>query len=106
LEKAQTFYQKATHIWGKVLDDGCGLALAHYRVAEVYWQMQDIDAAREELAEVQKLLPACPGTIRKEAQTLIVKALEIINTKDSRSWPEWRWQVYDDIFRIKLLFHP
>ena len=104
--KAQTSYQSAARIWEKVLDDSCGLSLAHYRLAEVYWQMKDIDAAREELAAVQKLLSSCPGAIRKEAQTLIVKGLEIINTEAPISWPEWRWQVYDDTFRIKLLFHP
>jgi len=106
LIKAQTSYQTAVRIWEKVLDDSCGLSLAHYRLAEVYWQMQDVDSAREELVMVQKLLPSCPGTIRKEAQTLIVKGFEIINTESPSSWPEWHWQVYEDTFRIKLLFRP
>ncbi len=104
MKKGLAAYQKSAKIWDQLLGDQCGLALARYRLAEVYWQRDDRKAARSNLDAVDQYLVACPAGVREEGRALVVRAIEKIKSDDRNSWPNWHWQSYDDAFRIKLLF--
>lgn len=106
MDKALAAYQKSATIWDQILDDKCGLALARYRLAEVYFQLDDRDASRSNLDAVEDCLVACPAPVREEGRTLVVRALEMIKADETSTWPDWRWQHYDDAFRIRLLLRP
>ena len=104
MDQALAAYQKSAKIWDQFLDDQCGLALAHYRLAEVYWHLGEREEARSNLDALEQYLVACPTSVREEGRALIVRAIEKIKSDDKNSWPNWHWQSYDDAFRIKLLF--
>jgi tetratricopeptide (TPR) repeat protein len=105
-DKALAAYQKSAKIWDQLLDDQCGFALARYRLAEVYFHLDEREASRSNLDAVEEHLDSCPAPVREEGRALIVRALEMIKADDRSPWPTWRWQHYDDAFRIRLLFQP
>jgi predicted ATPase len=103
-EEAQKQYKKAARILERLKNQDCGLALVHYRMAEVSWKLDDQDAARNHLESAQALLVSCPTDIRKEGRTIIMEALKIFKKDLPLVWPTWRWQLYDDEIKIGLLF--
>ena len=99
-------YLAATEMWNS-LPEGerePALALAYFRQAEANWRMKNGELARTCLNEAHDLLEVCPASIGEEGRKLVASSLEMINTQNKKPWPTWRWQVYDDLFRIKLLF--
>ncbi len=106
--EANKQYQDAQGIFSELLagEREIGLALANYRLAEYAWRERDADAARESLKKVESLLDACPARIREEGRDLIIRALEVINAGSTEAWPDWHWGMYDDGYKINLLFQP
>jgi len=101
---AQKLYDESQKIFSELSDEECGLALVYYRLAEAAWYDQEINRSRVNLDKAQSIATSCPAVIREEIQSLIISALEIINGDRDASWHEWRWQYFDDVFRIGLLF--
>jgi class 3 adenylate cyclase/tetratricopeptide (TPR) repeat protein len=95
-ESTLEIFSELGHEWG--------LALAHYRLAETAWHQRDIETSRSYLDQVESLLIACPAEIREEGRILVSRSLEIINAGKDCFWPNWRWQYYDDRFKISLLY--
>lgn len=81
-----------------------GLALAFYQQAGVYWQMHDLEATQHALEEALAALPQCAAPLQVGGRVAIPRALKTIAQKSrARRLPVWRWQAYDDIFRISIL---
>jgi class 3 adenylate cyclase/tetratricopeptide (TPR) repeat protein len=104
ITEALEHFEGASEIFIALPDGGCGLTLVYYRLAEAFWAKQDIDTSRSNLDQAQSASVACPAVVRKEVRDLIVGALEIINGESEGPWGEWRWDYFDDVFRIGLLF--
>jgi hypothetical protein len=105
---ALALYERAAALWERE-NDACGLALARYCQAGAFLQNGDAAAAHSALLEAQTLLEEMPtggqddrGAIR---QALAGLAAEL-ETGQAVSWSPWRWQRYDDAFRISILFQP
>ncbi len=103
-------FRQAAEIWGQE-NDATGLALAHYRMAEAHWRQDDAPAARTALAEASTLLEThdSPASEDRQAVTDALTAVAAIErghhgTGDHEPWKPWRWQAYDDAFRISVLF--
>jgi hypothetical protein len=79
-----------------------GLALARYRQAEAHHRQGDGDAAGRLLREARDLLRgAAPGD-----RQAVARALRLLKKGPAQAWPAWRWQDYDDLQRIAVLFKP
>jgi len=46
------------------------------------------------------------GKMAKDERKFIRAILKTLKTGQTSPWPEWRWQNYDDAFRILILFKP
>jgi len=101
---ALELYEEAFRIFSELPNSERGLALVHYRLAELSWQKKDIDASRSHFNEIETLLDSCPTSIRDEGRILVLNALEITNCGKNDVWPNWRWMYLDDNFKIGLLF--
>ena len=101
---ALALYNQAAETWDQESDD-YGLALARYRQAEAYLRGGDTAAARNTLHEALGLLSAC-ATATQDDRDTIQKALAAVNAGQTGVWLPWRWQRYDDAFRILILFRP
>lgn len=104
LAEALAYYDQAAEVWAQV-SDAWGLALARYRQAEAHWQGGDAAAARAALQEALNLLDI-PTAATQEDRETVQKALSAMDTGQTRAWPPWRWQRYDDAFRISVLLPP
>jgi tetratricopeptide (TPR) repeat protein len=100
---ALNFYRQADQLWRGEAQQS-GLALALYRQAEVYWQIQDVKTARSLLEQALVALPAGASSLQAGGRTAIQRALKMSARSKSKRWPVWRWQTYDDEFRISILF--
>jgi hypothetical protein len=80
--------------------DKQGLALALFRQAELYWRQEKGTETSTRLQQALEKLSAENEAERK----VILQALKLVEAGDSAVWPQWRWQLYDDAFRISLLF--
>ncbi len=100
---AMAAYGQAEEIWERE-KDAPGLALADYRQAEAFWQSADTSAAADELEEALMLLG--DNAAAQDDRQVIQSALQIVGGEQTKEWPGWRWQLYDDAFRILLLFRP
>ncbi len=87
-------------------NDSCGLALLAYRRGEAYWRLGQAESAQAALNEALKLLPGCPPPVFAEGRELVRQALRRIQNNAVTAWPQWRWQVYDDLLRLRLFFNP
>jgi class 3 adenylate cyclase/tetratricopeptide (TPR) repeat protein len=87
-------------------NDRCGLALLAYRRGEAYWRLGQTAQAQTCLNEALKLLPACSPPVFAEGRELVRQALRRIQNGAETSWPQWRWQAYDDLLRLRLFFIP
>jgi len=103
-DRATTLYERAAAIWEQ-MHDACGLALGRYRQAEAQWQAGNTTAARHTVAQASKLLADCP-TADPHDQRLLQTVLVTLESNPAGPWPPWRWQRYDDAFRIAILFRP
>ena len=81
------------------------LALILYRQAEVYIQSEDVNMALSILSEAKSNLRSCVPAVQVEGRDIIQKAIKLVSGRRSEAWPEWRWQYYDDVLRVSLLFH-
>jgi hypothetical protein len=97
-------YQQAEALWRGGDQLSGGLALALYRQAEIYWEQAASEAARSALTAAQEALARGAPALQAEGFTAIQQALKIVTRGSSKPWPEWRWQAYDDAFRMALLF--
>jgi tetratricopeptide (TPR) repeat protein len=95
-------YRQAAEIWEQE-NDATGLALAKYRLAEFHWRQDEIPAAQASLSEALALLDS-NDTMLDEDRRLVMDALTAVELGDQRNWKPWRWQAYDDAFRISVLF--
>lgn len=100
--QAGTHYDAAAEIWQN-LGSNCGMALIHYRRAELGWQARHnprvLTALEKALSELVKAAPA----LQSEPRTTIQKALARVKKSQDGAWDAWQWQPFDDIFRIQLL---
>ena len=97
-------YQEAADIWEEE-NDAEGLTLALYRQARAYWRDSDAAAANAMLAEILTLLEK-GGQATEDDRLLLEGVQETIRAGRGITWPPWRWQRYDDAFRISILFKP
>ncbi len=102
--RALALYDQAAEVWNQTNDD-CGLALARYRQAEAHLRSGDTAATRAALREALTLLDTCTTATQDDRET-VQRALAAIDTGQTKAWPPWRWQRYDDAFRISILFQP
>jgi len=101
-DQALKLYNQASDIWDQE-NDAHGLALARYRQAQVYWQQSDADLAYVTLNQALALLNI--GAPADQAdQRAIQSAREIVKGECAGDWPAWHWRLYDDAFRISILF--
>jgi class 3 adenylate cyclase/predicted ATPase len=101
---ALALYNQAAETWDQE-SDACGLALARYRQAEAYLRGDGTTASRAALHEALGLLDACATATQEDRET-VQKALTAVDAGQTGAWPPWRWQRYDDVFRISILFQP
>jgi tetratricopeptide (TPR) repeat protein len=101
-DQALDQYRQAVEIWEQE-NDAIGLALAHYRTAEAYWRRDDAPAAQAALAEASTLLDANKAAADEDCRA-IADALTAVAGGEHGPWKPWRWQAYDDAFRISILF--
>jgi class 3 adenylate cyclase/tetratricopeptide (TPR) repeat protein len=100
---AMTYYDHAADLCARE-SDACGLALARYRQAEASLRRGDAISAQAALREAASLL-ATSAMATQEDRLTIDQMLS--GTCDKVGvWPAWRWQAYDDAFRISILFRP
>ncbi|MEW5871922.1 MAG: adenylate/guanylate cyclase domain-containing protein [Chloroflexota bacterium] len=104
LEAAREAYCQAEALWRSKAEQVQDLTLALYRQAEVHWRQQDLPAARQALEEAQEALPGSALLLQAQGQTAIQRALKTLNQRKAKRWPAWRWQAYEDAFRIAILF--
>jgi tetratricopeptide (TPR) repeat protein len=102
--RALAFYDQAAELWEQE-SDAAGLALACYRQAEVLSLQEDPAEAGELLCQASDLLEQAPSADEEDRQ-VIQQALNVLRAERSGPWPPWRWQCYDDAFRISVLFRP
>jgi class 3 adenylate cyclase len=98
--KAAKQYDLAAGIWQDV--DFCGMALIHYRRAELAWQANHNAKALAFLGEALSLLDKSAQALQAEPRASIQKALTRVNKKQSGSWAYWHWQPFDDLSRINF----
>jgi tetratricopeptide (TPR) repeat protein len=95
-------YDLAAGIWQDF--NFCGMALIHYRRADLAWQASHNRKAlallEESLASLDKSAPA----LQTEPRATIQKALTRVNKKQYGSWTYWQWQPFDDLSRIQFCF--
>jgi len=95
-------YDLAAGIWQD--SNFCGMALIHYRRADLAWQASHNRKAlallEESLASLDKSAPA----LQTEPRATIQKALTRVNKKQYGSWTYWQWQPFDDLSRIQFCF--
>jgi class 3 adenylate cyclase/tetratricopeptide (TPR) repeat protein len=101
---ALALYNQAAETWDQE-SDACGLALARYRQAEAYLRSEGTPASRAALHEALGLLDACATATQDDRET-VQKALAAVDAGQTGVWPPWRWQRYDDVFCISILFQP
>lgn len=96
-------YAFAAAIWQEQ-ESNCGMALVHYRQAEMAWKshhdMRVISLLEEALSALEKSPPA----LQTEPRRSIQKSLARVKKKQTGDWENWQWQPFDDLFRIQLLF--
>jgi class 3 adenylate cyclase/tetratricopeptide (TPR) repeat protein len=95
-------YALAAAVWQD--SDFCGMALIHYRQAELEWQARHMANALGLLKEALILLEKSAPVLQIEARASIQKALTRVNDKYYGDWKYWRWQPFDDLSRIKFCF--
>jgi predicted ATPase len=101
---ALALYEQAAGVWERE-NDSCGLALARYRQAEAHFQSGEAGVARSVLAEAQHLAETAEALMQEDRRA-IRRAIEAVDAQQPKPWPPWRWQRYDDEFRILELFQP
>lgn len=98
-------YRKAAQLWENTAKEPCGLALAFYRQAEVFWKTHQKETAIDTLNKALDLLSKCPIIFQTENRKAIQNALESINNaKIEASFPR-AWRFYEDTFYISQIFH-
>jgi len=95
-------YDLASAVWQD--SDFCGMALIRYRRAELEWQARHTAKALALLKEALTLLEKSAPALQPEARNSIQKALTRVNDKYYGDWKYWRWQLFDDLSRIKFCF--
>jgi tetratricopeptide (TPR) repeat protein len=96
-------YDAAAAIWQKS-ESSCGMALIHYRRAELAWQARHNPSVLAQLEEALAALAKAPASLQTEPRASIQKALARVKKGQSGHWEDWTWQPFDDLFRIQLLF--
>jgi hypothetical protein len=122
---AMAAYERAAALWEQE-NDAYGLALAHFRRAEALYRAQALEEAHTALQAAQMLLTtgvdadqtseqsagaAYQRSSEQEDRQAVLEAVAILEDGGlepdlRRPWPRWRWQRYDDAFRISVLFEP
>jgi tetratricopeptide (TPR) repeat protein len=92
-------YELATNAWKA---DPCGMALTRYRLAEIEWMSRRATRTISLLKDALAYLEKAPPQLQSEPRASIQKALTRVNTKSYGEWKYWRWQPFDDIFRIQF----
>jgi class 3 adenylate cyclase len=100
--EAGKHYDMAAAVWQD--SDLCGMALIHYRRAELEWQARRTTKALALLKEALSLLEKSAPMLQIEPRSSIKKALTRVNDKSYGAWKYWRWQPFDDLSRIKFCF--
>ncbi len=96
--EAAAQYKLAADAWK---DAPCGLALAGYRQAELFWQKGDRTAAVSQLEEALAALATAAPVLQNEPRAIIQKALA---RRRAGPWEPWQWQPFEDLLRVRLLF--
>jgi class 3 adenylate cyclase/tetratricopeptide (TPR) repeat protein len=96
-------YAASAIIW-KQADAYCGLALVHYRRAELAWRehnspRQALSALEESLAALAK----APAALQTGPRAIVQKTLVSMKSRPEAAWEPWQWQPFDDLSRIHLL---
>lgn len=104
IDEAVGYYDMAMLNWQDQNPQVRGTALGLYRKAEALWRKGDETAARALLEEASVQLPKCATTLQKEGYNAIQRASKLISSDKAASWPDWKWNLYDDQFRIAVLF--
>jgi class 3 adenylate cyclase/tetratricopeptide (TPR) repeat protein len=100
--EASKHYDLSAGIWQDL--DFCGMALIHYRRAEMAWQARQNKKTLALLEEALSSLEKSAPILQTEPRASIQKALTRVNKKQYGSWIYWQWQPFDDLSRIHLCF--
>jgi tetratricopeptide (TPR) repeat protein len=100
--EAAKHYDLSAGIWQD--SDFCGMALIYYRRAEMAWQARQNKKTLALLEEALSSLDKSAPILQIEPRASIQKALTRVNKKQYGSWVYWKWQPFDDLFRIHLCF--
>jgi len=101
--EAGKLYEAAAATW-QALKSDCGMALTHYRQAEMAWQARHSTRVLALLEEALSSLGKSHPALQTEPRASIQKALARVKKSQYGSWDAWQWQPFDDLFRIQLLF--
>ena len=102
VEGALELYMQAAGTWESE-SDACGLALARYCLARASLQGGDTISAHSALREAQALLETAE-TDNVSDRSATAQALAALEAGQTVPWLPQRWQFYDDMFRISILF--
>jgi tetratricopeptide (TPR) repeat protein len=95
-------YDLAAGVWQDL--DFCGMALVHYRRADMAWQQRDNKKALTLLEEALSSLEKSTPALQVEPRASIEKALTQVNKKQYGGWVYWQWQPFSDLVHIRLCF--
>jgi class 3 adenylate cyclase len=102
MERALELYMQAAATWESE-NDACGLALARYCQARASLQGGDTISAHSALRQAQALLETA-ATDNVSDRSATAQALTALEAGQTVLWSPQRWQCYDDMFRISILF--
>jgi class 3 adenylate cyclase/tetratricopeptide (TPR) repeat protein len=97
-------FGQAGEIWRNVPPVDSGLALALFKQAECFYLTGNLAAARAALETAKTELEAGPPELQAEGRRAIRSALKAAAGGKVKRWPAWKWQAYDDLFGIRLLY--
>jgi hypothetical protein len=101
--EAGKHFDMAAAAW-QDLQSNCGMALIHYRRAEMAWQSHHNTQVLALLEQALSALGKSPPAMQTEPRASIQKALARVKKNQYGNWEDWQWQTFDDLFRIQLLF--
>jgi hypothetical protein len=104
LHTAMDHYKQADELWRNTPEPATGLSLALFCQAAVFWQRQDVPAARQSLAAALEALEHSPAVLQAEGHSAIQQAQRLVNKGQDKPWPVWQWQPYADVFHLTILF--
>ncbi|MBN1146268.1 MAG: AAA family ATPase [Anaerolineales bacterium] len=104
LARALSYYQRAGDLWEAESGQYSAVSLALYHQAEVHWRLQELETAQAVLEQALQQVDRCAPSLQAHGRAAIQRALKLV-AKGYKRWPTCDWHVYDDEFRISLLYH-